>query len=344
MKKKKKKNPIKTTLTTLFLTLILMLAFWVADSLVTVRLPQSNQPTELYSNQVRDDLRKTLTTSIGNAKKSVLLIIYSLTDPSVISALKEKSKEGVEVTVICDAQASPQAAKRLGPTVTTRKRFSKGLMHQKILVVDGVHVWIGSANMTSESLRVHGNLLAAFDSHEVAHMVHNSTVDMFSRKASIHPRTGSFDVGGQNMELWLLPHNFSAVQKLIKLIQSAKKTIRVAMFTWTRHDLAQAIIAAHNRGVDTQVVIDHYSGHGASAKVVKLLKQGGVPISLSQGNALLHHKFLYIDGETLVNGSANWTKAAFTKNDDCFIVLHKLTDPQKQRMEHLWEVISSEAQ
>ncbi len=152
-----------------------------------------------------------------------------------------------------------------------------------------------------------------------------------------------FIVGGQKLELWFFPDDVHGVQRLVELIRTAKKTVRVAMFTWTRRDLAQAIIAAKQRGVDAEVVIDSQSGKGASAQIVNLLHKSGVPVGLSQGNALLHHKFLYIDGETLVNGSANWTKAAFTKNDDCFIILHGLTEIQKKQMDSLWEVIRAES-
>ncbi len=115
------------------------------------------------------------------------------------------------------------------------------------------------------------------------------------------------------------------------------------MFTFTRQDFAQAIIQAAKRGVKTEVVIDHQSAKGASAKVVALLQKAGVSVSLSQGSALLHHKFLYIDGKVLENGSANWTKAAFTQNDDCFLILHELNDSQKQQMEKLWKVIKAES-
>ena len=32
-------------------------------------------------------------------------------------------------------------------------------MHRKVLLVDGEEVWLGSANMTRDSLRMHGNLM-----------------------------------------------------------------------------------------------------------------------------------------------------------------------------------------
>ena len=114
------------------------------------------------------------------------------------------------------------------------------------------------------------------------------------------------------------------------------------MFTWTRTDLAKEVIAAADRGLTTEVVIDHYSGKGASRYIVELLKNSNVAVRLSRGGPLLHYKFLQIDNTTLVSGSANWTKAAFTQNDDCFIVIHNLTEEQNQKLNALWEVIWAE--
>lgn len=327
-----------------FLVFLIFLGFfWAAEELTTTRLPASDAPPLLYANQVRDDLEMTFSTAINEARHSVLLMIYTLTDPKVIQALKQKSEEGVDVRVICDGKASPFADRKLGTKVKTLKRFGDGLMHQKILVVDGAQVWIGSANMTGESLRMHGNLVTAMHSPALGQMIHEKAAAMpeEGRGAAISHR--QFLLGGQNLEMWFLPDDKGAVRKLKGMIESAQKTVRVAMFTWTRKDLAQAVVEAAKRGVKVEVVLDHFAGNGAGAHVAKFLKTNGIPVFLSQGSALLHHKFMYIDGETLVNGSANWTKAAFTQNDDCFLVLHNLSDQQKSQMDRLWDVIKKES-
>jgi phosphatidylserine/phosphatidylglycerophosphate/cardiolipin synthase-like enzyme len=115
------------------------------------------------------------------------------------------------------------------------------------------------------------------------------------------------------------------------------------MFTWTRRDLASSVVAASRRGVDVEVVIDYNAGRGAGAEIVRLLKQGGVTVHLSRGGPLLHHKFLYIDGSVLVNGSANWTRAAFRQNNDCFIVIKELNDEQRNQLDALWTNIFNDS-
>lgn len=329
----------------LFSILILTSAFWAADTLTTPCLPKSGQPAALYSNQTRDDLKSTLVAGINEAKQSILLIIYSLTDKEIIQALCEQAEKGVSITVICDPNASTNAVSLLGTKINVVKRNSLGLMHQKILVIDGAQTWIGSANMTNQSLRLHGNLILGVHSPELAEKVLIKAERMQQPSPQPPCEHCELKIAGQETELWFLPDDTKASSAVLKLIETAQKTIRVAMFTFTRYDFAKALIAAQKRGVDTKVVVDAASGKGASSKIVNMLKKGKVPVALSQNAAgLLHHKFMYIDGSMLVNGSANWTYAAFTKNDDCFMILRNLTKNQHDRMEALWEVIHAESE
>lgn len=336
---KRLKNYLISFVFALFLTASLL----ILENTNTYTPPKAGSTPELYASQLDGDLTHTFTSAIKEANQSVLLIVYSLTDPKIIACLKEKSRQGIPVKVICDAKASPYIDSKLGPKVQTTRRFGPGLMHQKILVVDNKKTWIGSANMTSDSLRLHGNLVTGFDSPHLAENIiaKAQTIDVEGRGPAFNHQ--DFNIGGQLVELWFLPDNKEASLKIKSLIRGAQKTLRIAMFTWTRYDLAKAVIAAAKRGVDTQVVIDHYSGKGASEIVVKMLKENGVDIALSRGGPLLHHKFMYIDGNTLVNGSANWTKAAFTQNDDCFIVINGITNEQKMKMDSVWQTIWKES-
>jgi phosphatidylserine/phosphatidylglycerophosphate/cardiolipin synthase-like enzyme len=103
------------------------------------------------------------------------------------------------------------------------------------------------------------------------------------------------------------------------------------------------VAKAHKRGVRVSVSLDRYAGKGAGAKVADYLKKNGVPVFFYQGPGLLHHKFMEIDDELLVNGSANWTKAAFDKNDDCFAILHNLTTKQQNQLNKLWDMIMADS-
>lgn len=333
--KKLFKQAFCTALAGMFVFLLL----WVGQATFTTPLPKTENPLIFYSTENLDDLQLVHSRAILSAKKSILLVIYSLNDPKVIHALRKKAFENIPVTVICDAEASQGVEKRLGPKVETIFRKGHGLMHRKILVIDQQKVWLGSANMTTTSLKMHGNLVIGLDNPELANAIDKQAKTM-SKTGQIHKQlVESFTSGEQRGEIYFLPENPVALKKLRNLIQTAQKTIKVAMFTWTRHDLADDIIQASKRGVITEIAIDRSAAESAGSEIVKKLSENGIAVRLSQGEALLHHKMMVVDDSILVNGSANWTKSAFDRNEDCFIVLYDLSQEQQNYLKSLWKEI-----
>jgi len=292
-------------------------------------------PAEIYAS---DDIAKNYLTAISKANKSILLIMYSLTDPDIIAALNKKCQK-IPIEVICDAKASPYIDSKLSPKISVTRRFGPGLMHQKILVIDKKETWIGSANMTKDSLYHDDNLMMSIENVSLAEMIHAKSLTVEVEGRGLAFQHENFNVAGQEIEMWFLPDDKKAVKRLKELMQSAKKTLRVAMYTWTRQDLADEVIAASKRGVTTKVVIDGSSAHGVSKKIVDYLKANGIDTGESPVDHLLHHKFVLIDDKTLVQGSANWTVAAFTHNDDCFVIVNNLTTTQKAKINSVWKPI-----
>lgn len=341
MKKPKQKKAIFVRPLSLSLVTLLVFLFysWASDTIYTVHLPDGQHHVELYSTEMQDDLSLTMSKAISEAKESVTLIIYSLSDPKIIASLRHKSESGCIVKVICDAKTCPDIEIKLGPSVQVLKRFIKALMHMKILIIDSKQTWIGSANMTRESLRHYGNLVMAIESESIAEMAAAKARSFTSTERLYVIPHASFSQGEQKMELWFLPDDPCAVGRLKKLIQEAQKTLRIAMYTWTRRDLASEVIAAKKRGVKVEVILDKGAAAGAGEEIAKMLLNNGVKVNLSQGDALLHHKFMQIDRKTLVNGSANWTAAAFKSNDDCFVVLTPLSEKQQEFLDKMWSVI-----
>jgi len=301
-------------------------------------LSTKRNPTHFYSSQTGQDLRDHYLAAIAKAKKSITLIIFTMRDHSIINALNKRAGAGLDVTVIYDAHAASNLDRQLSEKVKKVKRDPKGITHQKILIVDHEFVLIGTSNMTTSSLRYYDNLVNGFWSPALAEWLSKK----LGRLRSLNSGPGGhkvFTIDQQSLEFWFLPTGPQAPERIKELIRSAEKTLRVAMFTWTRLDFAEEVIQAHQRGVDVKVVIDKQSGYGASIKVIQALKEAGVPLFFNRGKGLLHTKTMTIDGKILVNGSANWTKSAFTRNDDCFYVLYTLTAEQQRYMNNFWNII-----
>jgi cardiolipin synthase len=319
----------------LYILVIIVFCIWFVWTSLNPVLPQPSEPPRLYSNQCQQDLTLTFLEAIQRTKESIHLVMFGLSDSSLLGALAKQIQKQIPTTIYYDSSASPNVRKILNGGDIHPIKLS-GLMHQKILILDEETVFLGSANMTTPSLRMHDNLVVGLSNKKIAKFLKEK-----APHSSGHLRTL---VGGQDVSLWLLPDPRGHIlADLKKKIRSASHSIRVALFTFTHPTLLNELIAAQKRGVDVTIVVDMHSGLGASAKTVAELQKAGIEILLSQGLQLMHHKFVYIDSQTLITGSANWTQAAFTKNSDCLIILHNLSDEQKSFMNRLWHRISSVA-
>lgn len=311
---------------------------WLRTFSTGTPLLSSENPAVLYSTDKEDHLGIIFSEALQKAEKSIKIAVYTISDQKVIQTLRKKALEGIQVTVICDGKACQGLEKKLGNEIRLIKSTPKGLMHLKILIIDDDLVWIGSANMTGESLSLHGNLVAGFDSPALAEWL-GTKLDLLGQGESKYFPQRTFLIGDQTLEVWLLPNEKQAVRRIRNLIRSAQKTIRIAMFTWTRLDFVNDLVSAQLRGVNVQVALDSNSSKGASLGVVKALRKGEIPLRVNTGEGLLHYKTMIIDNQILVNGSANWTKAAFRQNEDCFFVLSPLTIEQNEFLEEMWKNI-----
>jgi phosphatidylserine/phosphatidylglycerophosphate/cardiolipin synthase-like enzyme len=327
---------------TLIASLMLTFLGFLHEELNRTEIPKDGSAPLLFATQTNHDLQRSYLTAINSAEKSILILIYSITDRQLIAALRAKSEQGVEITLICHEEISYDIEKRIGAKVKILKRFGQGLMHLKILVIDEKECFIGSANLTNASLKMHGNLVTAFHSPALSAYVTEKALSIGQYQNTKQFKSQNFIIGGQHVEVWFLPDDPGASVRIKQLIREAKKTIKVAMFTFTRQDFAKELITASLRGVQVDVAMDNLASKGSSLYIYDILKQSNISILLNKGPGLLHYKFLYVD-DILVNGSANWTKNAFNTNDDCFVVIHDLNDSAKKQMENLWKSIVADS-
>lgn len=342
MKKKKLSLPsIRLPAPVLLLLIaIYSLTIYFMSAERAVILPEQSAPIRLYSNQAGDDLRRTFTQAILGANESITCIIYSLTDEEIIAAFRKKAEEGVSVLIIADPVATQDAAEKLGPKVDLVPRRQKGLMHNKLLVVDHKISWLGSANFTRDSLSLHANIVMGISSPVIASAIEDKAKSLSIKGHKIQPLI--LATPDQTLELSFLPDDTKALHKVLSQIKSAQKTIKVAMFTFTHPELVEGLVAAHKRGVDVEVVIDSDSSRKTSSKAFERFTNEKMKVFASKRVGLLHEKMAIIDDNTLIMGSANWTRAAFGTNSENLCILSDLTSDQRSMLKEFWATTKRE--
>ncbi|MCH9609442.1 MAG: putative cardiolipin synthase YwiE [Chlamydiales bacterium] len=307
---------------------ILFLVIWTVYHSFSFcpNLSQSS-PVAIIANACQDDFRQVFLQEIESAKQSIHLTIYSFTDEKLLLSLQRRADEGIAVKVIHDTSSSQKGFRQLSSPIQKEAVKLSGLMHQKILVIDQTKVWIGSTNWTTDSLRVHENLVVGIYSPELG-----STIT--EQKTHHH-----FTAGDQLLEFWSTKEEGKeSLNHLIEQIDSAKKSLRIAMFTLTHTKLVDALCKAKERGVAVEVILDRKMAKYVSQKAKDRLIQEGVSVRIYQGIGTFHHKFAWIDETVLINGSANWTQSAFKRNHDCYIILYDLDEAQQAKMHKLWHI------
>mmetsp|Transcript_40703 Transcript_40703/g.62125 ORF Transcript_40703/g.62125 Transcript_40703/m.62125 type:complete len:147 (+) Transcript_40703:226-666(+) len=97
------------------------------------------------------------------------------------------------------------------------------------------------------------------------------------------------------------------VKKIVKYISMARKSIDLAIFSFTNDDLANEILAAHKRGVKVRIITDDEAMKGKGADTQRMA-DAGIPCRTdSEEQYHMHNKFMVVDQTFLITGSFNWT-------------------------------------
>jgi phosphatidylserine/phosphatidylglycerophosphate/cardiolipin synthase-like enzyme len=112
---------------------------------------------------------------------------------------------------------------------------------------------------------------------------------------------------------------------IVRTLAAARAEVYVQAFSFTHKDIAQALIAAHRRGVKVQVIADASQTDLIEHNVLPLLARAGLRVLLDAEHASAHNKTIVVDPGSeqpaVVTGSFNFTFAAQYKNAENVLVL-----------------------
>lgn len=127
---------------------------------------------------------------------------------------------------------------------------------------------------------------------------------------------------------------------LVDTLAAARKSVRVHAYLLTSKKISQALIAAHRRGVDVQVLLDGAQLEKVPSSTAPALHAAGIPVWIETGYQNAHNKVLVIDADlpqaTVVTGSFNFTWTAQHRNAENVLVARQ-NPPLAGRYAANWE-------
>jgi phosphatidylserine/phosphatidylglycerophosphate/cardiolipin synthase-like enzyme len=104
----------------------------------------------------------------------------------------------------------------------------------------------------------------------------------------------------------------TALQLVLKTINSAQQEIRLMGYSFTSPEVAGALVRAKQRGLDVKVVLDHKANTGernkASLAAMNLLVSAGIPVRTVDTYKIMHDKVIIADGRNTEVGSFNYPR------------------------------------
>lgn len=252
-------------------------------------------------------IERIITLLIG-AEREVVLVSYSLDEPSVISTLNRLHDRGIDLQVIID-DSTVSRSMGAHPSFEILTDSSAALIHSKFIVIDRKTVVFGTGNFTCGSLGEDSNSFLVFESEEIADIF----LDFYRAIKAGEARP---PVKYSNMEFFLCPSE-EARERVIRELLGGRKEIKVAMFAFTDSKILAALKFKSANGVKVSGVVDAWN----SASQLERFLDSGLEVSWSE-NATVHDKTFIIDAKTVVTGSANATLSGWGKNREIIAIIY----------------------
>jgi len=110
--------------------------------------------------------------------------------------------------------------------------------------------------------------------------------------------------------------------ELIRRIDGAGSSVDAAIYGFSLPNVANALVVAHNRGVQVRVVGDDDAVTGYYSPTYQILSTAGIPVVMdTSASRIEHNKFAVFDNEVVWTGSTNWTDTGMTYNLNNTVVI-----------------------
>jgi cardiolipin synthase len=259
-----------------------------------------------------DDSAQPILAAIAGAKKSIRIKMFVFSDPSLLKAIVDAHKRGVDVRVMLNParrdgkEENAESRKQLTDAgikvLDSNPAFD--LTHEKSMVIDDTTAFVQSLNWETENLTTTRDYaIATTHKHEVEEVMQCFDADWSREK---------FDAGDHSHLIWCIGNGR---QRLGQLIDGAKHTLWLQNERYQDPVIIEHLIRAHSRGVKIHIMarpphklkkdklIEGVSG-------LRCLEDIGVKIHKLK-HIKLHAKLILADDARAIIGSINLAPGSF---------------------------------
>jgi phosphatidylserine/phosphatidylglycerophosphate/cardiolipin synthase-like enzyme len=124
-----------------------------------------------------------------------------------------------------------------------------------------------------------------------------------------------------NIEVAFSPEGGSEAL-ILKVIGAARRSVRIAAYSFTSPAVVRSLMDAKRRGVDVKVLVDDRGNRSQSSiAAMSLLAGAEIPLRVISAYAIHHDKYIVVDERHVQTGSFNYSRAAANTNSENVIAI-----------------------
>jgi phosphatidylserine/phosphatidylglycerophosphate/cardiolipin synthase-like enzyme len=269
-----------------------------------------------------------LANAIDATQNTLDIAAFELNNETISDAILRAHERGVQVRIVTDDEHGLEDDDSTlvdleleGIPIVDDDRTA--LMHNKFMIMDGITVWTGSTNFTQNGIYRNNNNLIALRSRRAVIAYQAEFDEMFLRgefgPTSSEGNSARFTQDGVPIEIYFAAED-DVVGRILAEINSATSTIRFMVFSFTRDDIGEALLAQAENGIDIQGVFETTGSETEFSEMPRLLC-AGLDVRQDGNRGVLHHKVFIIDENTVVTGSFNFSNNATQSNDENLVII-----------------------
>jgi len=141
------------------------------------------------------------------------------------------------------------------------------------------------------------------------------------------PSAGSVTTQPGEITVYFSPAG-GCTDAIVSALGQAKQTVLVQAYSFTSAPIAKALLDASKRNVTVKVILDK-SQRTQNYSEADFLAHAGIPVWIDDRHAIAHNKIMILDGEMVITGSFNFSKAAEEHNAENLLVIRSPELAQK---------------
>jgi phosphatidylserine/phosphatidylglycerophosphate/cardiolipin synthase-like enzyme len=108
--------------------------------------------------------------------------------------------------------------------------------------------------------------------------------------------------------------------QIVSWIGKANSTVHILIYSFTLDGIRNALIQAHGRNVQVEVVFEQNNINEAGSEYQNL-KNAGIAVRTDGNSAYMHDKVMVVDGKVVLTGSYNWSSNAEDENNENLVAI-----------------------